>query len=116
LLYLAHWYNDLPLASVTRVCAVSAAVVYYKQVVVARDKDGGHHCFLRVHQTSESDGPSDTVGASDALFASFVHYWIESVQPLDALECAVAFAGWKIGESGGAQGFASPTQVEALVG
>lgn len=46
-----------------------------------------------------------TVGAGDALFACFLHFYLRYDDPLFALQKAVYFAGHKIGEVGGAQGF-----------
>lgn len=55
----------------------------------------------------------NTVGAGDALFSGFVHYYIKGLTPLEALKRAQIFASYKIGESGGAQGFPNETQVTA---
>jgi sugar/nucleoside kinase (ribokinase family) len=44
-------------------------------------------------------GVVSTVGAGDALFASFLHGWLATGNPVDALESAVLYAGWKVGDS-----------------
>jgi len=44
-------------------------------------------------------GVISTAGAGDALFASFLHSWVATGNPVDALESAVLYAGWKIGDS-----------------
>jgi acarbose 7IV-phosphotransferase len=44
-------------------------------------------------------GVVSTAGAGDALFASFLHTWLATGNPVDALEAAVLHAGWKIGDT-----------------
>lgn len=44
-------------------------------------------------------GVVSTAGAGDALFASFLHAWLATGNPIDALEAAVLHAGWKIGDT-----------------
>lgn len=44
-------------------------------------------------------GVVSTAGAGDALFASFLHTWLATGNPIEALESAVLCAGWKIGDS-----------------
>jgi sugar/nucleoside kinase (ribokinase family) len=45
-----------------------------------------------------SRGVVSTAGAGDALFASFLHGWLASGNPVGALSTAVLHAGWKIGD------------------
>lgn len=47
----------------------------------------------------------NTIGAGDALFSSFLHFYAQSRDPYEALGKAQVFASYKIGESGGAEGF-----------
>lgn len=56
----------------------------------------------------------NTVGAGDALFSCFAHYYVQGKPPLDCLKKAVVFASWKIGESGGAKGFADEKHLDGL--
>lgn len=49
----------------------------------------------------------NTVGAGDALFSAFVHFYLKGNDPVDALKKAAAFASYKIGESGASKGFLS---------
>lgn len=56
----------------------------------------------------------NTVGAGDSLFSSFVHFYLKGLEPTECLKKAVTFAGWKIGESGGAKGFLSEKELENL--
>jgi acarbose 7IV-phosphotransferase len=44
-------------------------------------------------------GVVSTAGAGDALFASFLHGWLATGNPVAALEAAVLHAGWKIGDT-----------------
>ncbi|MCL2827416.1 MAG: carbohydrate kinase family protein [Oscillospiraceae bacterium] len=55
----------------------------------------------------------NTVGAGDALFSSFIHYYSQGEAGIDALKKAVLFASYKIGEAGGARGFLSAQEVDA---
>lgn len=57
----------------------------------------------------------NTVGAGDALFSAFLHYYIKGIQPIEALKRAQVFAAYKIGESGAAQGFATEEVVNSLL-
>jgi sugar/nucleoside kinase (ribokinase family) len=43
-------------------------------------------------------GVVSTAGAGDALFASFLHGWLATGNPVDALQMAVLHAGWKLGQ------------------
>lgn len=56
----------------------------------------------------------NTVGAGDALFSAFVHYYVGGFNPEDALKRAQIFAAIKIGCNGAANGFASEKEVETL--
>jgi sugar/nucleoside kinase (ribokinase family) len=42
-------------------------------------------------------GVVSTAGAGDALFASFLHGWLATGNPVDALRRAVLHAGWEVG-------------------
>lgn len=57
----------------------------------------------------------NTVGAGDALFSAFLHYYIKGTKPIEALKRAQVFAAYKIGENGGAKGFATKEVVESLL-
>ena len=54
----------------------------------------------------------NTIGAGDALFSCFVHYYGRGLDPLAALRIAVVFAGYKIGATGAAEGFLNESQLE----
>ena len=55
------------------------------------------------------------VGAGDALFSAFVHSYLANGNPYLALRKAVIFAGYKIGETGAADGFLSSASLDALL-
>ncbi|GAB4472368.1 MAG: sugar kinase [Anaerolineae bacterium] len=55
-----------------------------------------------------------TIGAGDALFSSFLHFYQRTGSPYDAIRRAVVFASYKIGEAGAAQGFLDEAGLEAL--
>lgn len=57
----------------------------------------------------------NTVGAGDALFSSFLHYYAKGYKPADALDRAQIFASYKIGFNGASVGFANEQLVEELV-
>lgn len=53
----------------------------------------------------------NTVGAGDALFSAFIHFYINGCAPKDALINATIFASYKIGTNGGANGFLSEKEL-----
>lgn len=57
----------------------------------------------------------NTVGAGDALFSAFLHYYAKGMEPVDALHRAQVFAAHKIMVSGAANGFVSEDTVEAWI-
>lgn len=56
----------------------------------------------------------NTVGAGDALFSAFVHFYAKGYGPLDALKRAQIFASAKIRVSGASKGFVTEEEVEAI--
>ena len=52
-----------------------------------------------------------TIGAGDSLFASFIHFYINGHSPYDALQNAIVFASYKIGEKGASKGFLTERQL-----
>lgn len=47
----------------------------------------------------------NTIGAGDALFSAFLHCYLQSGDPYEAIHKASLFASYKIGERGAADGF-----------
>lgn len=69
-----------------------------------------------LHQPAVNPRPIvNTIGAGDALFSSFTHYYIADGDPYLALQRAVMFAGYKIGERGAADGFLTDAELKALM-
>lgn len=56
-----------------------------------------------------------TIGAGDALFSTFLHFYQKTWDPYHALRCAVYFASYKIGEAGAAEGFLDEEGLAALM-
>ncbi len=56
----------------------------------------------------------NTIGAGDALFASFLHAQSRLTDPFQAMRQAVVFASWKIGVSGAADGFLTAPELDKL--
>lgn len=55
----------------------------------------------------------NTVGAGDALFSAFLHFYGKGMKPIDALWWAQVFASAKTETSGASQGFLTEEEVEA---
>lgn len=56
----------------------------------------------------------NTIGAGDALFSAFTHFWLQGVSMEDSVQKAIQFASWKIGEKGAASGFLTETELASL--
>jgi sugar/nucleoside kinase (ribokinase family) len=56
----------------------------------------------------------NTIGAGDALFSAFVHSYLQTRDPYQAIRKATVFASYKIGEKGAAQGFLSAPALDDL--
>ena len=58
----------------------------------------------------------NTVGAGDALFSAFLHYYAKGLPCVEALRRAQIFAAAKIRVSGAAKGFVTEAEVEEMLG
>ncbi|MCX7920700.1 MAG: carbohydrate kinase family protein [Clostridia bacterium] len=56
----------------------------------------------------------NTVGAGDALFASFIHFYNKTRDPYTSLRKAIIFASYKIGARGAAEGFINERDLDEL--
>jgi ribokinase len=56
----------------------------------------------------------NTIGAGDALFSSFIHFYRQTKDPYTSLRKAVVFASYKIGEAGAADGFLDEAGLDTL--
>ena len=57
----------------------------------------------------------NTVGAGDALFSCFLHFYLNGDEPILALRKATVFAAYKIGQSGASRGFLPEDQLQRLI-
>jgi len=57
----------------------------------------------------------NTIGAGDALFSAFINAYIQFADPILALQQAVLFASYKIGEKGAAEGFIDTSTLSGLL-
>ncbi len=55
-----------------------------------------------------------TIGAGDALFASFIYFYSQTNEPYQSLQTAILFASYKIGEKGAASGFLSEAALKEI--
>jgi len=53
----------------------------------------------------------NTIGAGDALFSAFIYFYNKTKNTHYSIEKAIIFASYKIGESGGAEGFLSEAEL-----
>ena len=56
----------------------------------------------------------NTIGAGDAVFSSFVHFYNKTGDPYEAIKKAVVFASYKIGSHGAAEGFLDENSLNEL--
>lgn len=56
----------------------------------------------------------NTVGAGDALFSAFVHFYARGMEPLECLKRAQIFASAKIRVSGASRGFVTEAEIEEM--
>jgi acarbose 7IV-phosphotransferase len=57
----------------------------------------------------------NTIGAGDALFSCFIHFFLNRHDPYDAIRNAIFFAAYKIGASGAADGFLNEQELVKLI-
>lgn len=68
---------------------------------------------LRVHyKTVKTNEVVNTIGAGNALFACFLHYYMETGDSVNAIKNALLFASYKIGYMGTSNGFMTTDQLE----
>ena len=54
----------------------------------------------------------NTIGAGDALFSAFLHYYNQNHDPYDSIRRAMVFASYKIGATSAADGFLSAEELD----
>jgi ribokinase len=57
----------------------------------------------------------NTIGAGDALFTAFIHYYIKQNDPYVAIQKAMVYASYKIGANGAANGLLDEASLEELM-
>ena len=68
---------------------------------------------LRVHyKTVKTNEVVNTIGAGNALFACFLHFYMENGDSVNAIKNALLFASYKIGYMGTSNGFMTTDQLE----
>ncbi len=72
-----------------------------KGALLAVKKDN----YLEIHPAIKTRKVINTVGAGDALFSAFIHFYNQNHNPYDALDKAMVFASYKIGTARAAKGF-----------
>lgn len=86
-------------------------------IVLGRGAKGAAMYLRQTNQIIEMPAVSvgsvvNTVGAGDALFSAFLHYYAKGFSPADALYRAQIFAAHKITVSGASKGFVSEDTIE----
>lgn len=96
---------------------LSLAARYPAKIIVLGMGDEGALMYLCddnrfVQQPARKVGKVvNTVGAGDALFSSFMHFYVKGLPPEEALENAQLFAALKIRKTGAANGFVTEEQL-----
>lgn len=107
-----EWYVDF---------IMELAAVYDPQIIVMGRGGKGAAMYLRssgrIYELPavRVGKVVNTVGAGDALFSAFVHYFAKGLEPMECLKRAQIFASAKIGVSGASKGFISEAAVEELI-
>lgn len=112
-------HEKLPCTPVEWVRQVLTAYRGVEVVVVGCGADGnvlGTRCGkLLVMAAVAPLGVSNTTGAGDALFASFIHVWTRTRDVVHALRSATVYAGWKVGHRVPGESFISGAALDELV-
>ena len=93
---------------------------YHNRVIVLGMGSRGALMYLRDEETFVERSAVgigkvvNTVGAGDALFASFLHYYAKGSSPVEALDRAQLFAALKIRYSGASNGFVPESELEQI--
>lgn len=72
----------------------------------------GNDCLLQFSAVYNAH-VVNTVGAGDALFSAFLHYYCKGLSAVESLKRAEIFASVKIGSDGASEGFPEEATVEA---
>ena len=95
-------------------------LVYPAEVIVMGLGKDGALIYLReedcIYHLSAvyNNNVINTIGAGDALFSSFLHFYINGDAPIEALKKAQIFASYKISFNGASKGFITEEELENL--
>ena len=95
--------------------------VYHTSIIVMGRGSKGALMYLRddnwFHEMPSSHVGEvvNTVGAGDALFSSFLHFYAKGMHPVECLKRAQIFAAAKIRVSGASKGFVTEAEVEEML-
>lgn len=95
--------------------------LYHNQIIVIRLGENSAMMYVKeenklYHLNSVQVRENvSTDGAGDALFSSFVHYYVKGVGAVEALKRAQVFVSYKLGEKGSNNGFADEALIEELL-
>ncbi len=90
---------------------------YHSDIIVLGRGDKGALMYVKAEDAFhelpcvKAERVVNTVGAGDALFTAFLHFYAKGCDPVSALWQAQIFASAKIAAQGGAQGFLSEDEV-----
>lgn len=93
---------------------------YSNQIIVIGMGDKGAMLYDREEdkicriEAAKCGNVVNTVGAGDALFSGFLHFYVKGCRPVEALKRAQLFASVKIGYNGAASGFCEEETIERL--
>jgi acarbose 7IV-phosphotransferase len=73
-----------------------------------------HENFLERIPAHPAPMTTNTIGAGDALFSAFIHFYARTPDPYAAIQKATIFAAHKIGETGAAAGFLTERDVNNI--
>lgn len=97
------------------------AATYSCKIIVLGRGSKGAAMYLRKEDkivempAAHTDPIVNTVGAGDALFSAFLHYYAKGFAPVDALCRAQIFAARKIGVNGASNGFITEAEIEGYI-
>ena len=72
--------------------------------------------FLEIIPAIKPEKMVNTIGAGDALFSCFLHFYAKNKNPYDAIGKAMVFASIKIGSTSAADGFTTEEELMEKVG
>ena len=94
---------------------------FHNSIIVCGCGDNGALCYLGekdeyyFESSVAPNGIASTVGAGDALFSAFLHFYNQGCNIPDCLKLAVTFAGIKVGVEGEHEGFVSEEELRKHV-